>query len=302
MGLMHMSKKGDLIIHIGPPKTATTSLQIFLQQLQLDDFIYGGIVQPRNKEPHSICSLLYTDIASGCFNNKEKVTYAIDRCLNEDKVFFMSEECFLLESTKVSWEEKIKHITKYFEGFEPTMVFTVREPKKAIISFYHEIYNSLSKNYQNDFKMFLESRYCNIYKYKSLYSFLKSYCGAVKFIEFEKLVSGECYLSDLTGKDNEHNIRLAIGKENVSINKKEQYFTKPITLRNKIARSFSSVANRSFLKQLKGKGLGRKIYSFIPNIEILSKNLGLDFDQYDYYEFKNEYKYMQQILMGMSSS
>ena len=48
---MHVSVvNGKLIIHIGPPKTATTSLQHFWLKLNAPGFKYLGIIQPRGQE------------------------------------------------------------------------------------------------------------------------------------------------------------------------------------------------------------------------------------------------------------
>lgn len=50
---------GKLYLHIGPPKTATTSLQIALQQANLPGVHYGGIFQPRESNVGSIAHLLH---------------------------------------------------------------------------------------------------------------------------------------------------------------------------------------------------------------------------------------------------
>lgn len=41
-----------IIIHLGPPKTATTSLQYFFQKIDFKSMnaLYIGVLQPRNKK------------------------------------------------------------------------------------------------------------------------------------------------------------------------------------------------------------------------------------------------------------
>lgn len=55
---------GSLIIHVGPPKTASTSLQVAAEQLDLKGYIYGGVNQPRSRNKMSLAHKLHLACAS----------------------------------------------------------------------------------------------------------------------------------------------------------------------------------------------------------------------------------------------
>ena len=53
---------GKLIIHIGPPKTATTALQLYWMGLHVNNFKYCGIIQPRKTDSLATDLFIYSDI------------------------------------------------------------------------------------------------------------------------------------------------------------------------------------------------------------------------------------------------
>lgn len=285
-----MEEKGELIIHIGPPKTATTSLQFFLQELKLNDIVYGGIVQPRNNDLHSICYLAYKDILSGTNDNKKMIVSKINYYLSRNKYIFISEEMFLLESSNISWKKKVERIYNYFKEFNPTIVITARRPKKSIISFYHEIYHILQRRYKYDFNLFLKSKYCDIYKYYSLYKYLNQYFSKIIILDFEMLIKNKYYLSSLVFNNKTiKNINIYLKNENMSLKKDGRYYRKPTSLHGNISRVLNKISMMPLLKNFKGKGLRLKLLSNIPNFEFSPTNINFDFDQFDYSLFDNEY-------------
>ena len=50
---------GKLYLHIGPPKTATTSLQVAFQETDLAALHYGGTFQPREANAGSLAQTLH---------------------------------------------------------------------------------------------------------------------------------------------------------------------------------------------------------------------------------------------------
>ena len=61
---------GKLYLHIGPPKTATTSLQIALQKADLPRLHYGGTFQPRDNNVGSLAQTLH-QAAAGRLTTKD---------------------------------------------------------------------------------------------------------------------------------------------------------------------------------------------------------------------------------------
>ena len=51
---------GKLIIHIGPPKTASTSLQYYLESLNQDGVKYIGVNQPRETDSMAFGTAVHT--------------------------------------------------------------------------------------------------------------------------------------------------------------------------------------------------------------------------------------------------
>jgi hypothetical protein len=292
-----MSRKGELIIHVGPPKTATTSLQFFLQGITLKNFIYSGVIQPRGKDPFSLCSLVYKDITSGNDANKDFVLDTVGKNLTSGNNVFLSEECFLLESNNVSWKQKINKISNYFNEFNPSVVVTAREPQKSIISYYHEIYGALDISYKKDYEKFLKSEYCSIYNYEILHDFLVEKFNNIIFMDFIKLIKGMYSVKDFFSKEKIcYDIPLLLKKENASSKNNGQYYTKPQTLKSKFEWIFSHLANLSLLKQLSGKGYGRTLLKVVPEIQLGSKKLNINFDSFDYSQFLAGYDRIQKML------
>lgn len=103
-----------IIIHIGPPKTATTSLQMAFEQIKHHKFQYGGVFQPRNRNTGSLCDRIYSDCSNKNVNPsfidcaKKELTTLVD----EGKTILISEEMFLLEQDGTSIRAKIKRLKK----------------------------------------------------------------------------------------------------------------------------------------------------------------------------------------------
>ena len=61
---------GKLYLHIGPPKTATTSLQIAFQEAHLSGLHYGGTFLPRENNVGSLAETLH-QAAAGRLTTKD---------------------------------------------------------------------------------------------------------------------------------------------------------------------------------------------------------------------------------------
>ena len=80
-----MNKKGRLYIHLGPPKTATTSFQYFLQDLNHPEIEYFGIYQPRSNKKISTGKALYDAIMKNDLIVQKEVSSLINKFLESGK-------------------------------------------------------------------------------------------------------------------------------------------------------------------------------------------------------------------------
>lgn len=150
-------------IHIGLPKTATTTLQVdYFPHVDNQRYIYLGVTQPRGNKSDS----LYYDLSKAINNGQDII--AANRKLkirlrDEKKSLILSEEMFTVSDTSVSWQSKLSYLAMVVDGIDARILLTVREPVSAMFSFYVELYERYQNNQQsfkclavsnNDFKIY----------------------------------------------------------------------------------------------------------------------------------------------------
>ncbi|MGC9418246.1 MAG: hypothetical protein ACP5EN_04660 [Rhodovulum sp.] len=209
---------GKIIFHIGPPKTATTSLQIAMEGIGDGRIFYAGTIQPRDQNKGSLCHRIYRICANKAHNKEEILNFHQDlrQTLDEKSIVFFSEEMFLVESKEVSAEEKLKKLRGILEGFDCRILITMRRAESALPSYYQEIFESLPLRLRMDFSAFCRDNRALCYDYTLLH---KRLCDVgfkdVGFLEFEYLASGKADLGALIGDSNFDGILLDIQKYNV---------------------------------------------------------------------------------------
>lgn len=192
----------SIIVHIGPPKTATTSLQIALEEISHPNFHYAGTLQPRARNADSLCQRLY-HVCSGKSPHQDDIKNVRDELkshLQEGKTIFLSEEMFLLEQDHASIQSKIKLLRNVLAGFDCKILISARPGKSALPSLYQEIFNSLPMPLQIDFSAFCRDKRSACYDYSDVCKMLEG-TGFDDIIisEFDKLSSGSITLAMLTG-------------------------------------------------------------------------------------------------------
>lgn len=187
-----MAKK--IFIHLGLPKTATTSLQKYVF-LEGDSIFwkYFGVRQPRTSVQSDFYTVLMSAVsAPNSLYDLRKNNFK--KCLKIESEnctlpLFVSEEMFCVDG-QVSWQEKIKRLGELFADFEVHCIITTRNPLRGVFSIYVELYHSLRYKY-SDFDEFLHSNQSLIFDYKFLVNSVQSSFGdnlsGVLLLPFELL-------------------------------------------------------------------------------------------------------------------
>lgn len=267
---MDMSNKREFIFHIGPPKTATTSLQNFFIENSFEGVKYEGIIQPRKNDNGSLCKKIYKNVSNSQVEDIEELSLGD---FENSKSYFFSEEMFLFDSRELSWQKKMQRLYALTSQLDPRILIVIRNPIDAIRSYYQEVYYSLDKVKITSINDFALSNYCAIYHYEELFKFLND-IGFKDFIalDFNKLVGNK-----YTGKDLfklSSDFYLEIGKSNKSKISDSQYYANNTKLTNVIA---DTIPAR--VKNIVPHNLRKKVISFIPSVKInKAKKLEVEID------------------------
>lgn len=185
----------QIYLHIGLPKTATTSLQTCFFPRLCEHVNFMGVYQPRNIKQDSLYQKLVHLIESTDEDYGKKKFAVIDalqgRISENDIPILLSEEGFTVDSPNARWQTKIARLSDIFESFRVSLLVTVREPVSASHSLYVELYNQLNINYDTFEKYFEHSNQAKIFEYDYLHHIISAYFkqSPIKYIAFEKITS-----------------------------------------------------------------------------------------------------------------
>lgn len=211
---------GQLFLHIGPPKTATTSLQYALQELDSAGLAYGGVRHPREENRSGWSSILHRAAAGHTKRNsgiEQKALAAIRETLAAGTDVLISEEMFLVDQTAAPYDLKLRHMRQWFENTPVTVIVTLRDPDIGLPSYYQEVFRSLPMTEKLSFSRFCRSHRATCFDYDHLTALLYEIgFDMVHFVSFERLVSGELTLRCLTGSHNVPDTPIAVGSHNTS--------------------------------------------------------------------------------------
>jgi hypothetical protein len=191
----------SIVVHIGPPKTATTSLQLALQQVEHPKFYYGGTFQPRERNTDSLCQKIYRT----CSNQLEtrpdikNLRNELGGLLEAGKTVFLSEEMLLLEQDTASIKTKLNILKKILQDFEYQILISARPGRDALPSFYQEVFNSLPVRLQLDFAAFCRDKRSLCYDYSAVCKLLTEVgLENITIFEFNRLSTDGIDLSAFT--------------------------------------------------------------------------------------------------------
>ena len=191
---------GRLFLHIGPPKTATTSLQVALESLTDPRFSYVGVFQPRVRNNDSLAQLLHEGLQDDDNNLLRSCVKGLEKLVTAGQIVFLSEEMLSLEQKALSTATKIERLGKLFSGIPTTVLITLRDPQEAIPSLYQELYRGLSLSHRLNFSRFCISGYTDCFDYQLLDEKLKeSGLQDVRRLDFRSLTAGLLTTANIFG-------------------------------------------------------------------------------------------------------
>ena len=183
-------------IHIGLPKTATTTLQqnILPAFCNENQWHYAGVQQPRKSGSGN--SVIYRAFMNGMYSGDENLFFdALKSNPHRNVPIIISEEMITVLTHKSTWKENLQNIRRMLVNSDYRVLVTLREPLAASFSFYLERYEYFHKQFGKFGFEVLESEDMAIYRYASFIDYLQNLFGAdrVYVATFENIVKSKCY-------------------------------------------------------------------------------------------------------------
>ncbi|QTY27703.1 hypothetical protein [Flavobacterium sp. CS20] len=265
-----MPKK--LLIHLGPPKTATTSLQHWIYDNQ-NSYTYLGINQPRRPKDNIVYNKFWLFL-----NNKMTCKELIEFLENikTKQVLIFSEEMILTDN----WKNKLNRLAELKNHFDLHLAYCYRPTTKALPSYYAEIHSELPLAMKNSYELFLKDDRVGAYDLEKILDAITEKKLSLNIFKFEELIKNTLTLNSVFNtsfKGFDFNKNIEISKENSRknksgniyevIDKKPKYPTKLKSLLIKIEKKF----NISF-KGVFQKNYYIKIDSSVKVDELSKKN------------------------------
>jgi hypothetical protein len=179
-----------LLIHIGPPKTATTSLQYWLEE-NIGFYTYIGVLQPRIKKT------LLNSMLSNYFNGKiniEEITRVLEES-DSKNILIYSEEMLLTNN----WLDKVDRIKLLSKNFDIYTCYCFRNTQKVLPSYYAEIHSNLPKVLKADYHEFLLDLRVKAYDLEFIYDTFKKHKIKLNIFTFKSLTSKDISLNEMFG-------------------------------------------------------------------------------------------------------
>lgn len=260
MKMCNMQKSGKIFVHIGLPKTATSTLQTdYFPRLQSDRLRYIGADGYRRdsfNNPLYYEFLRAVDIKEGIDELKDKLANIVSTGTS----LMISEERMTSSHWGATWRDMLSRLSIILADLDYAIILTVREPAAAMFSYFVEMYPTLiGKSFE---ECAFNDEAFGIYRYSELIEELSTnFVGQkVHAFKFEDIVQGEVGLLTrlLLGEEAELKApTLNIHNSRISTTKRV-YRQEPVTADAYV----TALLNRYGLSEYfpsAGKKLGRKI-------------------------------------------
>lgn len=183
-----------IFVHIGLPKTATSSLQMDLfPRLENEKLKYLGRREIEGQDEHVLFSAFYESVCTG--KNIEAVKTQLITYLKEDISLLISEEMIVLSQGNVTWRNKLNNLEVILEGLNYCIIVTVRNPVEALFSYYVEMYQKYEKSGHSFVDLALHDENMEIFHYGKLFHEIGNQFALENvFVKpFEDIISGKLY-------------------------------------------------------------------------------------------------------------
>jgi len=162
-----------IYVHIGLPKTATTTLQKDLfPNLNNPEIKYYGVIQPRVSPQNAFFQQFYNTIGSG--ENIDEMISTLEKELAKGTDILLSDEMIVVSTKHLGWQKKLKILSAILKPFDYQLIVTVREPVNAMFSYYTQLFRDFSATGKSFREIALEDRRMKIYHYKTFFQYLLS--------------------------------------------------------------------------------------------------------------------------------
>lgn len=187
------SSPSKVFVHIGLPKTATTTLQYeFFPKFNNSNIVYVGLRTPRRQKQSLLFE--YFDKAVRLGEDIEQANILLKSELQKRKSILVSDElCLVSHKEQGSWREKMARLHKLLSGCQHAILVTVREPAEASFSYYVQMYHNFRKVKTPFLSLVKDSEAMEIYHYGKLIHELERYFhrDCLHFIPFEKIINND---------------------------------------------------------------------------------------------------------------
>lgn len=192
---------GKLVVHIGPPKTATKSLQWALARIVDQRFHYAGKMQIDPSNRGSICDDVYREVTSDLPRVESRLRNELLSLLSERQLVLISEEQFLVNRRSDTFTNKCVRLRKLLADFDVRILITLRRAEEALPSYYQEMYRSLAPSpIDMNFARFCRRPISSCYDYGWVCRELrKSGFNDIRLVQYESLTCSDVSLGWLTG-------------------------------------------------------------------------------------------------------
>jgi hypothetical protein len=159
-----------IYVHIGLPKTATTSLQQDLFP-RFEGVKYFGVTHPRssNYDPGTVYGAFMIGMYTG---DTQFFEAALQQCDPAEGVL-ISEEMITVGTERADWQRNLKNVRRLLGQHDYRLLITVRDPLDAMYSYYVERYDYFRETYKVFDQRIIQSFNMGIYRYQSFLKFLK---------------------------------------------------------------------------------------------------------------------------------